>query len=275
MNNELKSEISFVLDGKELKKNVSAIRVISYNDKGNIVKEEEIGRYTWTYVYDESGNHIKSIKTDATTGKILEETNSSDCVRVSDETKEESYQSEDGLVYWHKYYKNDVLIYEAYIERYENKSIKYTRRFEDGKTIEEWCPVSENAKKSKNAEIKISENGKTITGKRTFSETEHKLYEEFSDGSKGWAKYTDDNKKLLHRVDRTGCEQINELDENGNLKSCKYIEQNGYDTLYIISDSLSYRIHMVEKKGVKKEEIRVTEFTKEGKKTREIAYKVI
>lgn len=45
MNNELKSEISFVLDGKELKKNVSAIRVISYNDKGNIVKEEEI-QYT-------------------------------------------------------------------------------------------------------------------------------------------------------------------------------------------------------------------------------------
>lgn len=275
MNNELKSEISFVLDGKELKKNVSAIRVISYNDKGNIVKEEEIGRYTWTYVYDESGNHIKSIKTDATTGKILEETNSSDCVRVSDETKEESYQSEDGLVYWTKYYENDVLVYELYIERYENRNIKYTRRFEDGKTIEEWCPVSENAKKSKNAEIKISENGKTITGKRTFSETEHKLYEEFSDGSKGWAKYTDDNKKLLHRVDRTGCEQINKLDENGNLKSCKYIEQNGYDTLYIISDSLSYRIHMVEKKGVKKEEIRVTEFTKQGKKTREIAYKVI
>lgn len=158
MNNELKSEISFVLDGKELKKNVSAIRVISYNDKGNIVKEEEIGRYTWTHVYDESGTHIKSIKTDAETGKIVEETSPSDTVRVySDGTKEEQYHSEDGLVYWHKYYKNDVLIYEVYIERYENKSIKYTRRFEDGKTIEEWCPVSENAKKSKNAEIKISE----------------------------------------------------------------------------------------------------------------------
>lgn len=40
MNNELKSEISFVLDGKELKKNVSAVRVISYNDKGDVVKEE-------------------------------------------------------------------------------------------------------------------------------------------------------------------------------------------------------------------------------------------
>lgn len=276
MNNELKSEISFVLDGKELKKNVSAIRVVSYNDKGNIVKEEEIGRYTWTHVYDESGTHIKSIKTDAETGKIVEETSPSDTVRVySDGTKEEQYHSEDGLVYWHKYYKNDVLIYEVYIERYENKSIKYTRRFEDGKTIEEWCPVSENAKKSKNAEIKISENGKTITGKRTFSEEEHKLYEEFSDGSKGWAKYTDDNKKLLHRVDRTGCEQINKLDENGNLKSYKYIEQNGYDALYIISDSLSYHIHMVEENGVKKEEIRVTEFSKDGKKTREIAYKVI
>lgn len=273
MNNELKSEISFVLDGKELKKNVSAIRVISYNDKGNIVKEEEIGRYTWTHEYDEAGNR-KSIKTDAITGKILEEIKSSDGVRVhSDGTKEEQYHSEDGLVYWHKYYKNDVLIYEAYIERYENKSIKYTRRFEDGKTIEEWCPVSENAKKSKNAEIKISENGKTITGKRTFSETEHKLYEEFSDGSKGWAKYTDDNKKLLHRVDRTGCEQINKLDENGNLKSYKYIEQSGYDALYIISDSLSY--HILEKNGVKKEQINVTEFSKEGKKARQIIYKVI
>ncbi len=161
----------------------------------------------------------------------------------------------------------------TFSERYENKSIKYTRRFEDGKTIEEWCPVSENAKKSKNAEIKISENGKTITGKRTFSEEEHKLYEEFSDGSKGWAKYTDDNKKLLHRVDRTGCEQINELDENGNFKTYKYIEQNGYDALYIISNSLSY--HILEKNGVKKEEIRVTEFSKDGKKTREITYKVI
>ncbi len=271
MNNELKSEISFVLDGKELKKNVSAIRVISYNDKGNIVKEEEIGQYIWTHEYDEAGN-CKSIKTDAETGKIVEETNSSDCVRVSDETKEESYQSEDDLVYWTKYYENDVLVYELYIERYENRNIKYTRKFEDGKTIEKWHPVPEN---TKIAEIKISENGKTITGKRTFSETEHKLYEEFSDGSKGWAKYTDDNKKLLHRVDRTGCEQINKLDENGNLKSCKYIEQNGYDALYIISDSLSYRIHMVEKKGVKKEQIRVTEFSKEGKKTREITYKVI
>lgn len=273
MNNELKSEISFILDGKELKKNVSAVMVISYNDNGEIVKEEEIGKYTWTHEYDETGNR-KSIKTDAATGKILEETKSSDGVRVySDGTKEEQYHSEDGLVYWHKYYKNDVLIYEAYIERYENKSIKYTRRFEDGKTIEEWCPVSENAKKSKNAEIKISENGKTITGKRTFSETEHKLYEEFSDGSKGWAKYTDDNKKLLHRVDRTGCEQINKLDENGNLKSYKYIEQSGYDALYIISDSLSY--HILEKNGVKKEQINVTEFSKEGKKARQIIYKVI
>ncbi|GEM_PF-5893230 len=274
MNNELKSEISFVLDGKELKKNVSALEVISYNDNGEIVKEEEIGQYTWTHVYDESGNHIKSIKTDAATGKIAEETSPSDAVRVySDGTKEEHYHSEDGLVYWHKYYKNDVLVYESYIERYENKSIKYTRRFEDGKTIEEWCPVSENAKKSKNAEIKISENGKTITGKRTFSEEEHKLYEEFSDGSKGWAKYTGDNKKLLHRVDRTGCEQINELDENGNFKSYKYIEQNKYDALYIISDSLSY--HILEKNGVKKEQITVTEFSKDGKKTREITYKVI
>lgn len=271
MNNELKSEISFVLDGKELKKNVSAVEVISYNDKGDIEKEEEIGQYIWTHEYDEAGN-CKSIKTDATTGKILEETNSSDCVRVSDETKEESYQSEDGLVYWTKYYENDVLVYELYIERYENRNIKYTRKFEDGKTIEKWHPVPEN---TKIAEIKISENGKTITGKRTFSEAEHKCYEEFSDGSKGWAKYTDDNKKLLHRVDRTGCEQINKLDENGNFKSHKFIEKNGYDALYIISDSLFYHIHMVEKKGVKKEEIRVTEFSKEGKKTREITYKVI
>lgn len=271
MNNELKSEISFVLDGKELKKNVSAIRVISYNDKGNIVKEEEIGRYTWTHVYDESGNHIKSIKTDAETGKIVEETSPSDTVRVySDGTKEEQYHSEDGLVYWTKYYENDVLVYELYIERYENRNIKYTRKFEDGKTIEKWHPVPEN---TKIAEIKISENGKTITGKRTFSEAEHKCYEEFSDGSKGWAKYTDDNKKLLHRVDRTGCEQINELDENGNFKSHKFIEKNGYDALYIISDSLSY--HISEKNGLKKEQIRVTEFSKEGKKTREITYKVI
>lgn len=272
MNNELKSEISFVLDGKELKKNVSAVEVISYNDNGDIVKEEEIGRYTWTHVYDESGTHIKSIKTDAVTGKILEETNSSDAVRVSDGTKDETYRSEDGLVYWIKYYENEVLVYESYTERYENMNLKYTRTFKEGKTIEKWHPVPENTKIT---EIKISENGKTITGKRSFSEAEHKCYEEFSDGSKGWAKYTDDNKKLLHRVDRTGCEQINELDENGNFKSYKYIEQNEYDALYIISDSLSYHIHMVEKKGVKKEEIRVTEFSKDGKKTREIAYKVI
>ncbi len=270
MNNELKSEISFVLDGKELKKNVSAVEVISYNDKGDIEKEEEIGQYIWTHEYDEAGN-CKSIKTDAATGKIIEETNSSDCVRVyADGTKNEHYCSEDGLVHWDKYYKNDVLVYEQYIERYENKSIKYTRKFEDGKTIEKWHPVPEN---TKSAEIKISENGKTITGKRTFSEAEHKCYEEFSDGSKGWAKYTDDNKKLLHRVDRTGCEQINELDENGNFKSYKFIEQNGYDALFIISDSLSY--HISEKNGLKKEQIRVTEFSKEGKKTREITYKVI
>lgn len=271
MNNELKSEISFVLDGKKLKKNVSAIRVISYNDKGNIVKEEEIGRYTLTHVYDESGTHIKSIKTDAETGKIVEETSPSDTVRVySDGTKEEQYHSEDGLVHWIKYYENEVLVYESYTERYENMNLKYTRTFKEGKTIEKWHPVPENTKIT---EIKISENGKTITGKRSFSEAEHKCYEEFSDGSKGWAKYTDDNKKLLHRVDRTGCEQINELDENGNFKSYKYIDQNGYDALYIISDCLSY--HILEENGVKKEEIRVTEFTKEGKKTREIAYKVI
>lgn len=269
MNNELKSEISFVLDGKELKKNVSAVEVISYNDNGDIVKEEEIGQYTWTHEYDESGNR-KSIKTDAVTGKILEETNSSDAVRVSDGTKDETYRSEDGLVYWIKYYENEVLVYESYTERYENMNLKYTRTFKEGKTIEKWHPVPENTKIT---EIKISENGKTITGKRSFSEAEHKCYEEFSDGSKGWAKYTDDNKKLLHRVDRTGCEQINELDENGNFKSYKYIEQNGYDALYIISDCLSY--HILEENGVKKEEIRVTEFSKDGKKTREIAYKVI
>ena len=267
MNNELKSEISFVLDGKELKKNVSAIEVISYNDNGEIVKEEEIGKYTWTHEYDESGNR-KSIKTDAATGKILEEINSSDCANVSDEVK--SYLSENGLVYWIKCYENDVLVYESYTERYENMNIKYYRTFKDGKTTEEWRPVPEN---TKIAEIKISENGKTITGKRTFSEAEHKCYEEYSDGSKGWAKYTDDNKKLLHRIDRTGCEQINELDENGNFKSYKYIEQNGYEASYIISDSLSYLI--LEKNGLKKEQIKVTEFSKEGKKVRLIIYKVI
>lgn len=72
------------------------------------------------------------------------------------------------------------------------------------------------------ADIKILENGKEITGTRCYSESECKYYEEFSDGSKGFAEFTEDGKKLLHLVERNGHEQINTLDSNGNVKSMKH-----------------------------------------------------
>ena len=72
------------------------------------------------------------------------------------------------------------------------------------------------------ADIKILENGKEITGTRCYSENECKYYEEFSDGSKGFAEFTEDGKKLLHLVERNGHEQINTLDSNGNVKSMKH-----------------------------------------------------
>ena len=72
------------------------------------------------------------------------------------------------------------------------------------------------------ADIKILENGKEITGTRCYSENECKYYEEFSDGSKGFAEFTEDGEKLLHSVERNGHEQINTLDSNGNVKSMKH-----------------------------------------------------
>lgn len=94
------------------------------------------------------------------------------------------------------------------------------------------------------ADIKILENGKEITGTRCYSENECKYYEEFSDGSKGFAEFTEDGKKLLHLVERNGHEQINTLDSNGNVKSMKHKNWLGYDSYdeYIINDSITYKV---------------------------------
>lgn len=96
----------------------------------------------------------------------------------------------------------------------------------------------------KNADIEILEDGKKITGTRRYSEIEHKYYEEFSDGSKGFAEFTEDGKKLLHSVERNGHEQINTLDSNGNIKSMKHKNWLGYDSYdeYIINDSITYKV---------------------------------
>ena len=71
-----------------------------------------------------------------------------------------------------------------------------------------------------------------------------KDYEEFSDGSKGFAEFTEDGKKLLHSVERNGHEQINTLDSNGNVKSMKHKNWIGYDSYdeYIINDSITYKV---------------------------------
>ena len=122
------------------------------------------------------------------------------------------------------------------------------------------------------ADIKILENGKEITGTRCYSENECKYYEEFSDGSKGFAEFTEDGKKLLHLVERNGHEQINTLDSNGNVKSMKHKNWLGYDSYdeYIINDSITYKVS--QKGDEKKESVRVTEFSSSGEKLREIYY---
>lgn len=274
MNKKLKEEISFNLNGKKLTKKVSAIRIISYDEKENIISEEEIGKYKWVHEYDSEGKHTISIKIDAVSGNVLEEKDLSEKFHTrSDGINVEVYSSEDGLIFGNRHYKNDVLIYERYIEKDPtNKKIKYTREFEKGITTEIWYPFPGN---KKIAEIKINENGQVITGKRTYSKHDHKYFEEFSDGTSGSAQWTVDDSKLLHLVDRTGYEQINELDEDGNFKSMSFKNWEGYDSFveHRIDDSLSYTVS--EKAGEKEEILRLTDFSSERKKIRDVIYKVI
>lgn len=99
--------------------------------------------------------------------------------------------------------------------------------------------------------------------------------EEFSDGSKGFAQWTDDNSKLLHLVERTGSEQVNTFDGNGNIKSIRFSNWKGYESYidHILNDSLSYTISV--KDGIREEKITETEFSPEGKKVKTVTYKVI
>ena len=270
-----KTQITFELDGKQLIKNVKPIRIISYDKDGNILKEDELReRYFWLHEHDENGKLLKSVKTDTVTNKILEERTAADGVKKNPDglIEEETYHSENGLIFGYKHIKDGIVIYEMYRERDSNKKFKYDRNLEKGVMTEIWYTIPGNRKM---ADIKITENGKVITGKRTWSEKDHMYTEEFSDGSKGFARWTEDDSKIIHLVDRTGFEQVNTLDENGNIKSIKMTNWEGYDSWvdYTISDSLSYTVS--EKKGVKEESICETELTQDGKKVRTVTYKVI
>lgn len=147
--------------------------------------------------------------------------------------------------------------------------LKSLKRLEKNTTTKIKFSVPGN---EKNADIEILEDGKKITGTRRYSEIEHKYYEEFSDGSKGFAEFTEDGKKLLHSVERNGHEQINTLDSNGNVKSMKHKNWLGYDSFdeYIINDSITYKVS--QKGDEKKEYVRVMEFSSYGEKLREIYY---
>lgn len=269
-----KTQITFELDGEQLIKNVEPIRIITYDNDENILKEDELTEgYFWLHEHDENGKLLKSVKTDTVTNKILDERTAADGVKKNpDGLIEQTFHSENGLIFGYKHIKDGIVIYEMYRERDSNKKFKYDRNLEKGVMTEIWYTIPGNRKM---ADIKITENGKVITGKRTWSEKDHMYTEEFSDGSKGFARWTEDDSKIIHLVDRTGFEQVNTLDENGNIKSIKMTNWEGYDSWvdYTISDSLSYTVS--EKKGVKEESICETELTQDGKKVRTVTYKVI
>ena len=270
----VKTQIIFELDGKQLVKNVEPITIITYdNNNENILREDELTEgYFWMHEHDENGKLLKSVKTDSLTNQILDERTAADGVKKNpDGLIEETYHSEDGLIIGYKHIKDGIVIYEMYRERDSNKKFKYDRNLIKGVLTEIWYPIPGN---KKIADIKITENGKVITGKRTWSEKDHMYTEEFSDGSKGFAQWTEDDSKLLHLVERTGSEQINTLDNNGNIKSMKFSNWEGYESYidHILNDSLSYTISI--KDGIREEKITETEFSPEGKKIRTITYKV-
>ena len=269
-----KTQITFELDGEQLIKNVKPIRIITYDNNENILKENELTEgYSWLHEHDENGKLLKSVKTDTVTNKILDERSAADGVKKNpDGLIEETFHSEDGLIFGYKHIKDGIVIYEMYRERDSNKKFKYDRILEKGVMTEIWYPIPGN---KKIADIKITEKGKVITGKRTWSEKDHMYTEEFSDGSKGFARWTEDDSKLLHLVNRTGAEQINTLDGNGNIKSMRFSNWEGYESYidHILNDSLSYTISV--KDGIREEKITETELSPEGKKIRTITYKVI
>lgn len=269
-----KTQITFELDDEQLIKNVEPIRIITYDNNENILKEDELTEgYFWLHEHDEKGKLLKSVKTDTLTNKILEERTAADGVKKNPEGYiEETYYSEDELISDIKHFKNGILVYEAYRERDSNRQFKYARDLEKGVLTETWYPIPGN---KKIADIKITENGKAITGKRTWSEKDHMYTEEFSDGSKGFAQWTEDNSKLLHLVLRTGSEQVNTFDGNGNIKSMRFSNWEGYESYidHILNDSLSYTISV--KDGIREEKITETELSPEGKKVKTVTYKVI
>lgn len=269
----VKTQITFELDGKQLVKNVEPITIITYDNNENILREDELTEgYFWMHEHDANGNLVKSIKKDTRTNQILDERTAADGVKKNpDGIIEETYHSEDDLIIGYKHIKDGIVIYEMYRERDSNKKFKYDRNLKKGVMTEIWYPIPGN---KKIADIKITENGKVITGKRIWSEKDHMYTEEFSDGSKGFAQWTEDNSKLLHLVERTGSEQINTLDNNGNIKSMKFSNWEGYESYidHILNDTLSYTISV--KDGIREEKITETEFSPEGKKIRTITYKV-
>ena len=69
-----KTQITFELDGEQLIKNVKPIRIITYDNNENILKENELTEgYSWLHEHDENGKLLKSVKTDTVTNKILDE----------------------------------------------------------------------------------------------------------------------------------------------------------------------------------------------------------
>ena len=269
----VKTQITFELDGKQLVKNVEPITIITYDNNENILREDELTEgFFWMHEHDANGNLVKSIKKDTRTNKILDERTAADGVKKNpDGLIEETYHSEDGLIIGYKHIKDGIVIYEMYRERDSNKKFKYDRNLIKGVLTEIWYPIPGN---KKIADIKITENGKVITGKRTWSEKDHMYTEEFSDGSKGFAQWTEDNSKLLHLVERTGSEQVNTLDGNGNIKSMRFSNWEGYESYidHILNDTLSYTISV--KDGIREEKITEIELSPEGKKIRTITYKV-
>ena len=269
----VKTQITFELDGKQLVKNVEPITIITYDNNENILREDELTEgYFWMHEHDANGNLVKSIKKDTRTNQILEERFAADGVKKNpDGIIEETYHSEDGLIIGYKHIKDGIVIYEMYRERDSNKKFKYDRNLKKGVMTEIWYPIPGN---KKIADKKITKNGKVITGKRTWSEKDHMYTEEFSDGSKGFAQWTEDNSKLLLLVERTGSEQVNTLDGNGNIKSMRFSNWEGYESYidHILNDSLSYTISV--KDGIREEKITETELSPEGKKIRTFTYKV-
>ena len=160
-----KTQITFELDGEQLIKNVKPIRIITYDNNENILKENELTEgYSWLHEHDENGKLLKSVKTDTVTNKILDERSAADGVKKNpDGLIEETFHSEDGLIFGYKHIKDGIVIYEMYRERDSNKKFKYDRNLEKGVMTEIWYPIPGN---KKIADIKITVNGKVITGKR-------------------------------------------------------------------------------------------------------------